>query len=192
MRRAANFNPEWGYLAPAPSFMRTMRIVVVATAVGATAGAAVVFSLVDRPAAEESVAARTLAVEPAAALAAPAVAELPARAERQLQSAALSQPPPPPARPGAPAAAESGAASTIARSAGVAVLAESPPVTDPPPARAGMVPNGTPLQTLAIRKPQLGWRSAAPPSPPAVRGPLALLRSPAARGATGVNPRVMN
>jgi hypothetical protein len=61
MRFAGNFNPEWGYLAPAPSFIRTVRIAVVAAAVGATAGAAVVFSLVDRPVAEESVAARTLA-----------------------------------------------------------------------------------------------------------------------------------
>ena len=61
MRFAGNFNPEWGYLAPAPSFIRTVRIAVVAAAVGGTAGAAVVFSLADRPAAEESVAARTLA-----------------------------------------------------------------------------------------------------------------------------------
>jgi hypothetical protein len=59
MRFAGNFNPEWGYLAPAPSFIRTVRIAMVAAAVGATAGAAVVFSLVDRPTAEESVAART-------------------------------------------------------------------------------------------------------------------------------------
>jgi hypothetical protein len=51
MRSAGNFSPEWGYLAPAPSFMRTARVVLVATAVGATAGAAVVLSLVDRPAA---------------------------------------------------------------------------------------------------------------------------------------------
>src|SRR3984885_1224402 len=50
MRFAGNFHPEWGYLAPAPSFMRTARIVVVATAIGATAGAAAVLSLVDRPA----------------------------------------------------------------------------------------------------------------------------------------------
>jgi hypothetical protein len=49
MRSAGNFSPEWGYLAPAPSFMRTARVVLVATAVGATAGAAVVLSLVDRP-----------------------------------------------------------------------------------------------------------------------------------------------
>src|SRR5580704_8361976 len=40
-----NFHPEWGALAPAPSFMRTARIVAVATAIGATAGAAVVLSL---------------------------------------------------------------------------------------------------------------------------------------------------
>ena len=52
MRSAGNFSPEWGYLAPAPSFMRTARIVVVATAIGATAGAGVVLSLLDRPAAE--------------------------------------------------------------------------------------------------------------------------------------------
>ena len=68
MRFAGNFNPEWGYVAPAPSFIRTVRIVLVAAAVGATASAAVVVSLVDRPAAEESVAARTLArsTDPAA------------------------------------------------------------------------------------------------------------------------------
>jgi hypothetical protein len=48
MRSAGNFSPEWGYLAPAPSFMRTARVVLVATAIGATAGAVVVLSLVDR------------------------------------------------------------------------------------------------------------------------------------------------
>src|ERR1700675_1668783 len=52
MRSAGNFNPEWGYLAPAPSFMRTARVVLVATAIGATAGAGVVLSLVDHPAAD--------------------------------------------------------------------------------------------------------------------------------------------
>ena len=68
MRHAGNFNPEWGYLAPAPTFMRTARVFIVAALVGGTAGAAVVFSLMDRPAAEASVAARTLvsAVEPPA------------------------------------------------------------------------------------------------------------------------------
>ena len=48
MRFAGNFHPEWGYLAPAPNFMRTARVVIVATAIGATAGAAVVLSLAER------------------------------------------------------------------------------------------------------------------------------------------------
>ncbi len=52
MRSAGNFSSEWGYLAPAPSFFRTARIVLVATAIGATAGAGVVLSLVDHPVAD--------------------------------------------------------------------------------------------------------------------------------------------
>jgi hypothetical protein len=47
MRSTGNFSPEWGYLAPAPSMLRTVRVVLVATAIGATAGAGVVLSLVD-------------------------------------------------------------------------------------------------------------------------------------------------
>src|SRR6516164_8693579 len=61
MRYAGNFHPEWGYLSPAPSFVRTARVVLVAAAIGATAGAGVVFSLVGRADTETSVAARTLA-----------------------------------------------------------------------------------------------------------------------------------
>ena len=60
MRHGSNFNPEWGYVAPAPGFMRTARLIVMAAIIGATAGAAMVFSLLDRPVAEELVAARTL------------------------------------------------------------------------------------------------------------------------------------
>jgi hypothetical protein len=45
MAFGGNFHPEWGALAPATSFMRTARIVAVATAIGATAGAGVVLSL---------------------------------------------------------------------------------------------------------------------------------------------------
>jgi len=59
--------------------MRTARLFVVAAAIGATASAAVVFSLMDRPAAEASVAARTLVqpVEPAVpARSAPLVAQV--------------------------------------------------------------------------------------------------------------------
>ncbi len=60
MRRAGKFHPEWGYLAPTPTFARRVRVVRVATAVGATAGAGVGFSWVSHPATETSVAARTL------------------------------------------------------------------------------------------------------------------------------------
>src|SRR5262249_41616116 len=60
MRHTANFHPEWGYLAPAPSFIRTARIVLAATAVGAILGSGAVFSRVSHQATEPSVAARTL------------------------------------------------------------------------------------------------------------------------------------
>lgn len=60
MRHTGNFNLEWGYLAPAPSFLRSVRLVVVAATIAATASAAVVFALVRQPAAEASIAARTL------------------------------------------------------------------------------------------------------------------------------------
>jgi hypothetical protein len=55
-----NLHPEWGCLAPAPSFLRTVRTALVATAVGATASGVVVLSLVDRSASQTSVAERTL------------------------------------------------------------------------------------------------------------------------------------
>ncbi len=77
MRSAGNFNSEWGYLAPAPSFMRTARVVLVATAIGATAGAAVVLSLIDRPAGErDKTASITAHAIVTSARAAPAMATL--------------------------------------------------------------------------------------------------------------------
>ena len=60
MRYAMNFHPEWGCLAPAPSFLRTMRTVLVATAVGLIAGGGVVFSLAGQSVGQTSVAERTL------------------------------------------------------------------------------------------------------------------------------------
>src|SRR5262249_27950112 len=66
MPHSLNFHPEWGCLAPA----HTMRIVLVATAVGATAGGGVVLSLVGHSAAQTSVAERTL-VRPIPAAAIP-------------------------------------------------------------------------------------------------------------------------
>jgi hypothetical protein len=44
-----NFQPQWGYVTNARSFMGTARIVIVAIVVGATTGAGVLLSLVDRP-----------------------------------------------------------------------------------------------------------------------------------------------
>lgn len=154
MRNAGNFHPEWGYLAPAPSFLRTARTVIVATAIGATAGAAVVFSLVDHPAADDSlpaasVAARTLARPNADA--APAtvkhaatgtgIAVSSAASSASPQPAARSTQAPPlqtqsvqtqPAQNAAPAAAAKLAASelstlsTSASPTAMAVLAETP------------------------------------------------------------------
>jgi hypothetical protein len=61
MRHVMNFHPEWGCLAPAPSFIRTMRTALVATAVGAVAGGGVVLSFADHSAeGQASVAERTL------------------------------------------------------------------------------------------------------------------------------------
>jgi hypothetical protein len=92
MRFGGNFNPEWGYLAPAPSFMRTARIVAVATAIGATAGAAVVLSLADRvgptPDSAANDAGKTLVV---------------VRSLVQPAEAAVASPPPAPAVVSAPA-----------------------------------------------------------------------------------------
>jgi hypothetical protein len=57
MRSAGNFQPEWGCLYPARSFMGYVRIAVVSAAVGATSSAAVVFSLVRQPDTGDDVAA---------------------------------------------------------------------------------------------------------------------------------------
>ena len=59
MRHAYGLSPEWA--RPASSFPRTMGVVLVALAVGATAGATLVFSFVDQPAGQTSVTARSLA-----------------------------------------------------------------------------------------------------------------------------------
>jgi hypothetical protein len=104
MRSAGNFHPEWGYLAPAPSFMRTARVVLVAMAIGATAGAAVIISLVQRPAADAantSIAAHALVTsvpvvdEPPVALAPtdqPALAESPMPSQSAVAATASQTP----------------------------------------------------------------------------------------------------
>jgi hypothetical protein len=185
MRHARNFNPEWGYLAPAPSFLRTARIVVVAAAVGASAGAAVVFSLVDHPVAEESVAARTL-VLPADASAprvGPQAVELklanrppsPQPMDRQATALSLAY-----AHAAGAAASESGKSSTTQRPPGIAALAEAPPVADaPPPATADTAapPVATATaQRKPVRRTRFTWQSAPRIEQGPNREPLALLR----------------
>jgi hypothetical protein len=60
MYRAESFHPEWGCLATAPGFIRTARVAVLATTIGATVSAGVVFSLLTYPTTESAVSARTL------------------------------------------------------------------------------------------------------------------------------------
>jgi len=186
MRHAGNFNPEWGYLAPAPNFLRTTRLFVVAAAIGATASAAVVFSLMDRPAAETSVAARTL-VQPVApavpARSAPLMAQqqtpsLSASASQTQRSDTSSAMLPHGAAVAAhasaasPAASESGAASTTQlRPPAAAALAEVPRImaAEAPPARAlatetsaAAAPEAAPAPRVVIRKPRAVARAVQP------------------------------
>jgi hypothetical protein len=159
---ATNFHPEWGYLAPAPSFMRTARIVAVATAIGATAGGAVVLSLAgsgtsgpQADAGMQLVVVHSLvqpaeaAVPSATQLQARATPEAPVKAQSGMQpgvqtstppvaqppSVHIASPPPAAVAPFAPAASESRAVTTAATPASVAALAEIPPVTDAAPAQ---------------------------------------------------------
>jgi hypothetical protein len=189
MRHAGNFNPEWGYLAPAPNFLRTTRLFVVAAAIGATASAAVVFSLMDRPAAETSVAARTLVQPVAPAVPAPS-APLMAQQQTPSVSASASQTQRSDtssamlphgaavaahASAASPAASESGATSTTQlRPPAAAALAEVPRImaAEAPPARA-----------LATET-----SAAAAPEAAAAPGPRVVIRKPRAV-ARAVQPR---
>lgn len=191
MRHVGNFNPEWGYLAPAPSLLRTARVFVVAVVIGATVSAAVVFSLMDRPAADTSVAARTL-VQPAQP--SQPVRDAQHMAWQPVQSArgapTLSSESPSAiaphvaavaARPSiaSPTANGSAAAPTPQSATATAALAESPRITmtDPPPApalareenntaltvEAAPAPAPTPVLKGAVKKPRAVARAAVPP-----------------------------
>ena len=145
MRYDRNLNLEWGYVAPAPSLVRTARLIAIAAIMGATAGAVTVFSLLDRPVAEESVAARTLvAPEPkrpvttstSAAAQRPSEpqevkppAETQYSAEQKAPSVAAAGPAPRP-QPG-----ELATTSTPQPPTSAAALAEAPAVKAPPSAQ---------------------------------------------------------
>jgi hypothetical protein len=104
MRSAGNFHPEWGYLAPAPSFLRTARVALVATAIGATAGAVVVVSLVAHPGANDdnsSIAAHALVtaapIVTSSAASAPLAGQAKATPNSLAQASTTSQSPQAPA-----------------------------------------------------------------------------------------------
>jgi hypothetical protein len=152
MRHGRNFNPEWGYVAPTSGFMRTARFMVAAI-VGATAGAVIVFSLLDRPVAEESVAARTL-VGPDASW--PVTADTSVAAQQptepqqikspaEVQNFAKQEVPPAPAVGAATRPQQSEVATTLASQhpTSAAALAEAPAAEDSPSAQ-------TPNNTVAV------------------------------------------
>jgi len=125
MRYNPSFHPEWGYLAPAPSFIRTVRMVFIATAVGAAVGAGVGFSWKGRGA-ESSVAARTL-VQPMKA--APTPANTPAQVPNEPR-----------------------ASPTMGAKEGIAALSEVPAATDEPATAVTAAPATTTNQT-AVKAP---------------------------------------
>jgi hypothetical protein len=191
MRSAGHFSPEWGYLAPAPSFRRTVRIVVVAAAVGASAGAAVVFSLVDRPPDAESVAARTLA-QPIVVAAAPPVSAPVVELRRAIVPAGapvVEQGRPIPsasAQVGVSAAAESSTAATTQRPPSAAALAESPRMTEvalaPANDETAPTPDATPQAKVVKQRHYSGlWLNVQRDQQPR-RAPLALVPSNSTRG----------
>ena len=81
MRQARHLHPEWGFLAPPPSFSRNLRIFVIATIVGATAGSGVILSLADRAPAQTSLVAGTLVASTAAPVQSPSPTLLSAQAK---------------------------------------------------------------------------------------------------------------
>ena len=171
MRFAGNFHPEWGYLAPAPNFMRTARVVVVATAIGATAGAAVVLSLAERSApGAVADAGKTLVVvhslvqpaEAAAPAATPVAAATPAPVIVPIATAA-------PVAPAAPPKAQASVQPTPA-SAPITRQPSAPPVTAsaqpiaPPPAPSDLRAVSTsaaPASVAALSEKSAGDRGFA-------------------------------
>jgi hypothetical protein len=138
MPNSGNFNPEWGYLAPRPGFVRTARMVVLAGVIGTVGGIAVAAALIERPASEDlSVAARTMA--PSSGPETPPVASNAAVASAELldTGARRDAAPRPPAQlaKNPPelkdiAAAESHSAATVQSPTGLAGLAEAPAMRD--------------------------------------------------------------
>jgi type IV secretory pathway VirB10-like protein len=161
MRSTGNFSPEWGYLAPAPSMLRTARVVLVATAIGATAGAGVVLSLVDHSAGDGdkvAVAARAIVVTSVQA----APVQAPTMSEAKM----------------APAAAAPVAQTPVQKSVQAATLGQTPPqaqaapqIQTAPQVQAAAPDNAAPAQdatTASAAPASITNDAAAVPQQPAV------------------------
>jgi hypothetical protein len=194
MRFAGNFHPEWGYLAPAPNFMRTARVVVVATAIGATAGAAVVLSLAERSApgavadaGKTLVVVHSLPAEAAAPATAPVAAATPVPVIAPVATAA----PAAPVAPAAPAKVQASVQPQISVQPNLPANPQiirqpsAPPVTAsaqpiaPPPA-----PSDSRTVSISTAPVSVTALSESPPiteaSPPAATNDAAVLPAPLA------------
>ena len=184
MRHTANFHPEWGYLAPAPSVIRTARIVLVATAVGTILGAGAGFSRVSHQVTEPSVAARTL-VRPIEA--ASVAANTPAHATQanapsptEKRSLTVNS------RSADGAANEPNASSTTRVPGSMAAVPETPAATDGPATATMVAPhtaakepvlNIAPFKKKTAKKSNVTWRFALRDEPLGLTGEYYARRS---------------
>jgi hypothetical protein len=137
MPNAGNFNPEWGYLAPRPGFLRTARVVLLAGIIGTVGGMAVAFALIEHPTEDlpASVAARTMAQSATPdilpkSMAPTAVAEVETKAAHVTASPSSPQPSGEPRDLKDFVAAESHSIATVQSPTGLAALAEAPAMHD--------------------------------------------------------------
>ena len=212
MRFAGNFHPEWGYLAPAPNFMRTARVVVVATAIGATAGAAVVLSLAERSAPGSITdAGKTLVVvhslvQPAEAAApatvAPVAAATPAPVMAPVATAAPSAPAPSAkvqvsVQPSAPANPQATRQPVTVSAQPIAPLPAAAQVSAPAPSDSRTVSTSTAPASVAALSESPPVTEAWPPAAAndAAVSPVSLapqkdaIKKPAATGQTVQQPQ---
>jgi hypothetical protein len=195
MPQSGNFNPEWGYLAPAPGFLRTVRVVLVATAVGAVAGATVVFSVVGHPAEEISVAAQTM-FRPVEAVSARANASpLAVQTDTHFPTQHRSQPPLAVNGQSASTPSSESSASSTTQAPEGASAAEAAAATDAPAKAAVAAPSAAakppvviaaPIKKRAMKKPNVTWHYASRDEPLGlVPGEYGARRSYYASGARG-------
>src|SRR4029077_7923294 len=164
MRSAGNFSPEWGYLAPTPSLARTARVVLVATAIGATAGAGVVLSLVERPAEAQKMPIATRAIvtsvrETAVPSVAPAVGTAAVTSATTGVSTAPTPAPTPVAASASPPALKLGAS---ARTSARTLPQMQPQTVNPPLAVPALVPAASATSAPSASTTPLSATNSAP------------------------------